>query len=123
MGPSGDPVDNEYGTSMPKTAADPDIATSRVIRIAGYEFQHDLVVARLFYIFYFASFGSLFPLLAIYFKQLGMDALQAGLLLGIRPLIEFAARPFWSSFANKFRRVNSEYIFQLFTHILAIILQ
>ncbi|VDM19191.1 unnamed protein product [Wuchereria bancrofti] len=78
--------------------------TSRVIRIFGYEYQRDLVIARLFYIFYFASFGSLFPLLAIYFKQLGMNASQAGFLLGARPLVEFAARPFWSSFANKFRK-------------------
>lgn len=80
--------------------------TPRTIRILGYEYQRDLVIARLFYIFYFASFGSLFPLLAIYFKQLGMNASQAGLLLGTRPLVEFAARPFWSSFANKFRKVN-----------------
>lgn len=79
---------------------------SRIIRIFGYEYQRDLVIARLFYIFYFASFGSLFPLLAIYFKQLGMNASQAGLLLGVRPLVEFAARPFWSSFASKFRKVN-----------------
>ncbi|VDN06127.1 unnamed protein product [Thelazia callipaeda] len=78
-------------------------ATS-VIRILGHEYLRDLVVARLFYIFYFASFGSLFPLLAIYFKQLGMNAFQAGFLLGARPLVEFAARPFWSSFASKFRK-------------------
>ncbi|VDK80702.1 unnamed protein product [Litomosoides sigmodontis] len=86
------------------TATDSNANTSRVIRVLGYEYQRDLVVARLFYIFYFASFGSLFPLLAVYFKQLGMNASQAGILLGVRPLVEFAARPFWSSFANKFRK-------------------
>ncbi|EJD75580.1 major facilitator superfamily transporter domain-containing protein 6 [Loa loa] len=95
-------------TSTTNTNANTDTntntATSRVIHILGYEYQRDLVIARVFYIFYFASFGSLFPLLAIYFKQLGMNASQAGILLGTRPLVEFAARPFWSSFANKFRK-------------------
>ncbi|VDK77818.1 unnamed protein product [Gongylonema pulchrum] len=80
--------------------------TGRIVRILGHEYPRDLVVARLFYVCYFASFGSLFPLLAIYFKQLGMNASQAGFLLGARPLVEFAARPFWSSFANKFRKVR-----------------
>jgi hypothetical protein len=30
----------------------------------------------LFYFFFFAAFGSLFPLISVYFKQLGMDAAQ-----------------------------------------------
>lgn len=94
-------------TTAAATTTDSNTNTSRVIRILGYEYQRDLVIARLFYIFYFASFGSLFPLLAVYFKQLGLNASQAGILLGVRPLVEFAARPFWSSFANKFRKVNN----------------
>lgn len=76
-----------------------------VVRFLGREYPRDLLISRLFYLCFFASFGSLFPLLAIYFKQLGMNATQAGILLGIRPIVEFTARPFWSSFADRFRKV------------------
>jgi hypothetical protein len=38
--------------------------------------SHGLFVAKLFYFFFFAAFGSLFPLISVYFKQLGMDAAQ-----------------------------------------------
>ena len=67
-----------------------------------------MFVIRLFYLLYFASFGSLFPMLGIYFKQLGMTAAQAGLLLGCRPLVEFIAVRFWGTFAERFRK--SEFI-------------
>lgn len=80
-------------------------STQRTVNVYGHTLPRGLLFAGFFYLFYFASYGSLFPLLAIYFKQLGMNALQAGFLLGARPLIEFAARPFWSSFAGRFRKV------------------
>lgn len=82
----------------------------RVVRVMGREIPRDLFFVRLFYLLYFASFGSLFPLLAVYFKQLGMTPTQAGILLGSRPLIEFAAGPFWGSFAEKFRKGNSFFL-------------
>lgn len=37
-----------------------------------------LFVSKLFYLFFYSAFGSLFPLLAVYFKQLGMNPIQAG---------------------------------------------
>ena len=58
--------------------------------------QQGLALAKFFYFFFFAAFGSLFPLMAVYFKQLGMDASQAGFLIGIRPIIEYLATPFWN---------------------------
>ncbi|KJH43255.1 hypothetical protein DICVIV_10716 [Dictyocaulus viviparus] len=81
-------------------------AGERTVTIFGRVFPRDAFICRLFYLAFFASFGSLFPLLAVYFKQLGMTATQTGLLLGCRPLVEFASGPFWSSFANRFRLVN-----------------
>ena len=84
----------------------------RSIHVFGRDFPRDLFMARLFYLLYFASFGSLFPLLAVYFKQLGMTAAQAGVLLGCRPLVEFAAGPFWGVFAERFRKGE----FPLFFH-------
>lgn len=49
--------------------------------------SRELLVSKLFYLFFFAAFGSLFPLLGVYFKQLGMNALQCGILMGKLRLI------------------------------------
>lgn len=43
-----------------------------------------LFYAKLFYFWYFAAFGSLFPLLSIYFKQMGMGPSYCGILMGFR---------------------------------------
>ncbi|VDK25033.1 unnamed protein product [Anisakis simplex] len=79
----------------------------RIVKLFGREYGREAFVSRLFYLCFFASFGSLFPLLGIYFKQLGMNAAQAGFLLGARPLVEFASSPFWGSFADRFKKVSS----------------
>src|SRR5947207_14395204 len=42
-----------------------------------------LIIPKAFYFFFFAAFGSLFPLMAVYFKQLGMNSIQTGILIGI----------------------------------------
>ncbi|WAR10546.1 MFSD6-like protein [Mya arenaria] len=64
----------------------------------------DLLICKLFYFFFFAAFGSLYPLLAIYFKQLGMNATQSGILVGFRPFIEFCSAPFWGGVADRWRK-------------------
>ena len=33
-----------------------------------------------------------------------MDAAQAGMLAGVRPMIEYLATPFWNKIANKFQK-------------------
>ena len=63
-----------------------------------------LAVGKAFYLFFFSAFGSLFPLMGVYFKQLGMDAAQAGMLAGIRPIIEYLATPFWSKISDRFQK-------------------
>jgi hypothetical protein len=66
--------------------------------------QQGLALAKFFYFFFFGAFGSLFPLLAVYFKQLGMDAAQCGFLIGVRPIIEYLATPFWNKIADRFQK-------------------
>lgn len=73
----------------------------------------DLLYCKLFYFFFFGAFGSLFPLLAIYFKQLGMNASQSGVLIGFRPFIEFLSAPFWGGLADKWRRGKEMLLFSL----------
>ncbi|KAK3105959.1 hypothetical protein FSP39_009616 [Pinctada imbricata] len=73
----------------------------------------DLLVCKLFYFFFFAAFGSLFPLLAIYFKQLGMNPSQSGVLIGFRPFVEFCSAPFWGSIADRYKKGKQLLIFSL----------
>jgi len=47
----------------------------------------DLFVSKLFYFFFYSAFGSLFPLMAVYFKQLAMNPIQAGDLSGVLSLL------------------------------------
>lgn len=63
-----------------------------------------LRISKAFYFFFFAAFGSLFPLMAVYFKQLGMNSVQTGVLIGIRPFIEIFSAPFWGSLADRFKK-------------------
>lgn len=74
--------------------------------VEGYlsSINQDLLVSKAFYFFFFSAFGSLFPLLAVYFKQMGMNATQCGLLIGIRPLVEFISAPMWGGIADRFRK-------------------
>ena len=74
----------------------------------------DLLICKLFYFFFFAAFGSLYPLLAIYFKQLGMNATQSGILIGFRPFIEFCSAPFWGGVADKIRKWRQLMLFSVF---------
>lgn len=61
----------------------------------------ELLNSKLFYLFFYAAFGSLFPLMGIFFKQHGLSTAMTGLLIGIRPFIEFAATPVWARVADK----------------------
>uniref|UniRef100_A0A915ILP9 Major facilitator superfamily associated domain-containing protein n=1 Tax=Romanomermis culicivorax TaxID=13658 RepID=A0A915ILP9_ROMCU len=79
--------------------------------------DQDLLISKLFYLFFYAAFGSLFPLISIYFKQLGMNAVQASLLVGVRPFIEFASIPMWGFLADKYKKAKIMLIFSLLSWI------
>ncbi|KAM6892950.1 major facilitator superfamily domain-containing protein 6-A-like [Lycodopsis pacificus] len=63
-----------------------------------------LLISKVFYFFFYAAYGSLHPLLAVYYKQLGMSASRSGLLVGIRYFIEFCSAPFWGVVADRYRK-------------------
>lgn len=63
-----------------------------------------LLISKVFYFFFYAAYGSLHPLLAVYYKQLGMSASRSGLLVGIRYFIEFCSAPFWGVVADRFKK-------------------
>ena len=55
-----------------------------------------------YYIFY-GALGSLFPFLNLYYRAVGMDPWQIGILGGIRPLIALLCAPIWSFVSNKYK--------------------
>ncbi|GFG33069.1 hypothetical protein Cfor_12094 [Coptotermes formosanus] len=64
----------------------------------------ELLTVKTFYFFFYSAFGSLFPLMGVYFKQMGMNPGQCGLLIGSRPFIEFLSAPFWGSLADRWQK-------------------
>lgn len=63
--------------------------------------DQELLIVKTFYFFFYAAFGSLFPLMGVYFKQMGMNPGQCGLLIGSRPFVEFLSAPFWGTLADR----------------------
>ena len=63
-------------------------------------FQRNLVVYKLFYFLFYGAVGSLFPYLAVFYKQLYLSAQQVGFLIGIRPFIQMATAPVWGAIAD-----------------------
>ncbi|XP_054707105.1 major facilitator superfamily domain-containing protein 6-like [Uloborus diversus] len=117
------PVESDGFMTQPDAVQDPPprrtFPTSRkdVIDILCTTLNQDLLIAKTFYFFFFSAFGSLFPLLAVYFKQMGMNPTQSGLLIGVRPFVEFLAAPFWGSMADRFRKGKIMLLFSLLSWI------
>nr|XP_057908311.1 major facilitator superfamily domain-containing protein 6-A isoform X2 [Doryrhamphus excisus] len=73
-----------------------------------------LLISKVFYFFFYAAYGSLHPLLSVYYKQLGMSASRSGLLVGIRYFIEFCSAPFWGVVADRFKKGKAVLLFSVF---------
>ena len=66
-------------------------------------FQKDLLVYKIFCFCIYGSFGSFYPYLALYFKQLGLGAHQSGTVIGTRTLVQCLGAPFWAAISDKFK--------------------
>ena len=66
--------------------------------------DQELIIVKSFYFCFYSAFGSLFPLMGVYFKQMGMNASQCGFLIGSRPFVEFLSAPFWGGIADRYRK-------------------
>ncbi|XP_063788808.1 major facilitator superfamily domain-containing protein 6 isoform X2 [Pseudophryne corroboree] len=75
--------------------------------------NNDLLISKVFYFFFYSAYGSLYPLLPVYYKQLGMSPTQSGMLVGIRYFIEFCSAPFWGVIADRFRKGKMVLLFSL----------
>ena len=45
-----------------------------------------------------------FHISGVYFKQLGMNPAQCGMLIGVRPFIELCSAPMWGGVADRFKK-------------------
>ena len=70
-----------------------------------------LWLSKAFYASFYVAVGALFPYLPVYFKQLKLSSHQNGILIGIRPLIQFCVTPLWGACADRF--CKSKVIFLL----------
>lgn len=90
---------NEY--PEPKESTNKIRGKSDILELLFGDENQELLVVKLFYFFFYSAFGSLFPLMGVYFKQMAMDPGQCGLLIGCRPFVEFLSAPFWGSYADR----------------------
>ena len=61
-----------------------------------------LLPFKAFYYFFYGAIGSLFPFITLYFRHLWLSPTQAGLLVGLRPIIQSITTPFWALVADRF---------------------
>ncbi|XP_058405418.1 major facilitator superfamily domain-containing protein 6 isoform X2 [Diceros bicornis minor] len=106
-----EPPSNETPSST-ETAA---IAEEEIDWIEKHcvKINNDLLISKVFYFFFYSAYGSLYPLLPVYYKQLGMSPSQSGLLVGIRYFIEFCSAPFWGVIADRFKKGKIVLLFSL----------
>lgn len=106
------------GENKPKVAPLPDIGRGW-FKGAGAlkDINYHLLISKIFYFFFYAAFGSLFPLIAVYFKQIGMNPSQSGVLIGFRPFVEFISAPFFGNLADKYKIWKQILLFSVFCWI------
>lgn len=98
---------------MSETKTIEKIKTSRLPRI-----NNELLRFKAFYFFFLSGFGSLMPYLAVYFRQMGLSASHVGLLIGIRPIVQFASAPFWAVMADRYKKRKPILVMSIFAWLI-----
>ena len=63
-----------------------------------------LLVSKLFYLFFFSAFGCVAPYLALYFKQIFISPRQLGIIVSVRSFVQFICAPILSSLAERYNK-------------------
>jgi len=79
--------------------------------------NRELLPSKLFYFFFFAGNGTLIPYLVLYFKQLGLNPSQVGIVSGLKPFISFLFSPIWGYIADKTRQTRLIFVLSLFAYV------
>lgn len=83
------------------------------------QINRKLVTAKLFYFLYFSSLGALLPHLALYYKQMRLTPSQVGILMGLKPFVEFICTPLWGAFVDRYKKGKTVLLFSLLTTALS----
>lgn len=75
--------------------------------------NRSLIIYKSFYFFFFSAVGSLFPYLAVFYKQLWLSAHETGILIGIRPLIQLFGTPMWGVIADTYKKSKVIFVVSL----------
>lgn len=78
-----------------------------------------LLIPKFFYFFFFSGWGSLLPYLALYFKQLLLTPTQVGILMGLKPFVNFLVIPLWGAIVDRFNKSRLVLIVSLVALIIA----
>ena len=90
----------------------------RSVTCSSWFGEPDLIVYKLFYLFFYAA-TALFAYLPLYYKKsLLLDHHYVGVLMGIRPFCGFLGAPILGSFADKFNKYKSMLYTGLLTYII-----
>lgn len=65
-----------------------------------------LIPYKLFYFFFFSAVGSLFPYLAIFYKQQQLSARQTGILIGLRPVLQLVSSSVWGIIGDRYGKIK-----------------
>lgn len=68
-----------------------------------FRFRRGLLIAKLYYFFFFGALGALVPFFNIYLQHKGLTGVQIGLIGSISPLIALAANPIWGAAADRWQ--------------------
>ena len=81
-----------------------------------------LLKLKIFFFLFFGGFGTTFPYLGIYFKQIGLSAGSVGILAGVRPLIQCASGPLWAIIADKYKARKAVLLFSILAWLVMTVL-
>ncbi|KAF1744673.1 hypothetical protein MXB_861 [Myxobolus squamalis] len=62
-----------------------------------------LLIPKSFYLCFFSAWGALLPYLALHFKQMLMNPTQVGVLMGLKPFINFISIPVWGIIVDRYK--------------------
>src|SRR5947208_15350526 len=63
-----------------------------------------LFYAKAFYFWYFAALGGYLYFLSLYYRQIGLDERQIGLVIGLPPLMTLLSAPLWGQLRDRLGR-------------------
>ena len=69
--------------------------------ILCHRINRSLLPFKAYYFFFYAAVGALFPFIALYYRHLWLSSAQAGLLVGLRPIVQSLFLPLWAIVADK----------------------